>query len=56
MREKRFVFKADSPALKLGIEPLDLHDVGSSLAPKDSKPTRSTVRGRNRNRTSATQL
>ena len=31
MKEKRFVFKPGSPALKLGIESIDLHDVGSSL-------------------------
>jgi len=32
MKEKFFRFKKGSPAKKLGIEPIDLRKVGSSLA------------------------
>ena len=34
MRQKIFRFKPGSPAIKLGIEPIDLSKVGSTLAPK----------------------
>jgi len=39
MKERRFIFKPDSPAVKLGIEPIDLGDVGSSLAKERRRGT-----------------
>jgi hypothetical protein len=33
MKEKIFRFKPGSPAEKLGIKPIDLSNVGSTLAP-----------------------